>query len=138
MKWLRNGPYSILVFTYSWNSNATNGCHLIYIKWWKALRMTNIILYICQHFLFPNFNKTWLPNWGTLQDLERLPPLEIRPACKWVLYPQNQASYVNFLCVKVKWNINFKKFWNPEIFLKFWDFWLWALNIPSNKCYIAT
>ena len=33
-------------------------------------------------------------------------------------------------------------FWNPEILLKFWDFWLifcmWSLNIPSKKCYIAT
>ena len=34
-----------------------------------------------------------------------------------------------------------QKFWNPEILLKFGDFWLifcmWPLNIQSNKCYIA-
>ena len=32
-------------------------------------------------------------------------------------------------------------FWNPELLLKFLDFWLifcvWSLNIPSKKCYIA-
>ena len=64
--------------------------------------------------------------------------LKIRLACKiWVLYLQNQGSYVNFSFVGVMC----AKFWNPEILLTFWDFWLifcmWPLNIPINKCYIA-
>ena len=63
--------------------------------------------------------------------------------CKiWVLYFQNQVSYGNFLFIKVMQSINFAKFWNPEILLKFWDFWLsfcmWPLIILSNTCYIAT
>ena len=70
------------------------------------------------------------------------PTINIRLVNKiWVLYLQNQASYVNFLFVKVMRNLNFEFFWNPEILLKFGDFWLifcmWPLNIPSNKCYIA-
>ena len=69
--------------------------------------------------------------------------MKIRLACKiWVLYLQNQASYANFclsrwceICIS-------KKIWNPEILLKFWDFWLifcmWPLKILRNKCYITT
>ena len=38
--------------------------------------------------------------------------------------------------VKVVQNLHFSKFWNPEILLRFWDFWLnfciWPLNIPNN------
>ena len=51
--------------------------------------------------------------------------IKIRLACKiWVLYLQNQTSYVNFSFVKVMRNLHFTKVWNPEILLKFWDFWL--------------
>ena len=69
--------------------------------------------------------------------------IKIRLSCKfWVLHLQNQAGYVNFSFVKVRWIPNFAKFWNTEILLKFWDFWLifcmWPLNILNNKCYIAT
>ena len=68
--------------------------------------------------------------------------MKIRLACKiWVPYLQKQVSYVNFSFVKVML-IHVAKFWNPEILLKLWDFWLifcmWHLNILSNKCYIAT
>ena len=42
-----------------------------------------------------------------------------------------------FSYVKVRQNLNFTKFWNPEILLNFWDFALnfcmWPLNVPSNK-----
>ena len=69
--------------------------------------------------------------------------MKIRLSCKlWVQYLQNQAIYVNLLFVKVMRNLNFTKFWNPEILPKCWDFWLifcfCPLNIPSNKCYITT
>ena len=69
--------------------------------------------------------------------------IKIRLACKiWVLYLQNQASYVNFSFVNLMQNLNFATFKNPEMFLKFQDFWLifckWPLNMPSNKWYIAT
>ena len=68
---------------------------------------------------------------------------KIMLACKiWVLYIQNQVSYVIFLFVKVMQNFKFTKFWNPEISLKFWDFGpnfcVWPLNIKTKKCYIAT
>ena len=69
--------------------------------------------------------------------------IEIRPEYKIsVLYLQNQASYSHFLLVNVTRNLNFTKFWNPEISLKFWDFGpnfcVWPLNIKTKKCYIAT
>ena len=64
--------------------------------------------------------------------------IKIRLACKiWVLYLQNQASYVNFLFVKVMRNLNFAKSCNLAILLKFLDFKL-IFYIPSIKCYIAT
>ena len=67
----------------------------------------------------------------------------IRPAYKIsVLYLQNQASYSHFSLVNVLRNLNFTKYWNPEISLKFWDFGpnfcVWPLNIQTNKCYLAT
>ena len=69
--------------------------------------------------------------------------IKIRPEYKIsVLYLQNQASYSNFLLVNVTQNLNFTKFWNPEISLRFWDFGpnfcVWPLNIKMKKCYIAT
>ena len=69
--------------------------------------------------------------------------IKIRPAYKIsVLYLQNQASYSHFSPVNVMWNLNFTKFLNPEISLKFWDFGpkfcMWPLNIQTNKWYIAT
>ena len=69
--------------------------------------------------------------------------IEIRPAYKIsALYLQNQASYSNFSLVNVMRNLNLKIFSNPEISLKCWDFGpnfcMWSLNIPKNKCYIAT
>ena len=69
--------------------------------------------------------------------------IKIRPAYKIsVLYLQNQASYSHFSLVNVMQNLNFTKYWNPEISLKFWDFGpkfcMWPLNIQTNKCYIAT
>ena len=69
--------------------------------------------------------------------------MKIRLSCKiWILYLQNQASYADFSFVKVVQNFHFTQFWNPEILLKFLDFWLifcmWPLKILSNKCYIAT
>ena len=49
--------------------------------------------------------------------------IKIRPAYKIsVLYLQNQASYSHFSLVNVMRNLNFTKYWNPEISLKFWDF----------------
>ena len=40
--------------------------------------------------------------------------IKIMLACKiWVLYLQNQLSYVNFSFVKVMWNLNFAKFFFP-------------------------
>ena len=68
--------------------------------------------------------------------------IKIRPAYKIsVLYLQNQASYSHFSLVNVMRNLNFTKYWNPEISLKFWDFGpkfcMWPLNIQTNKCYIA-
>ena len=61
--------------------------------------------------------------------------IKTRLTCKiWVLYMKNPTSYVNFSFVKVMQNLNIAKFWNPEILLKYRDFWLilcmWPLNIP--------
>ena len=54
-----------------------------------------------------------------------LSTIKIRLAYKiWVLYLQNQASYVHFSFVKAMRNLNLKFFWNPEFLLKYWDFWL--------------
>ena len=51
--------------------------------------------------------------------------MKIRLPCEiWVLYLQNQPSYIDFSFIKVMQNLHFTKFWNPEILLKFWDFWL--------------
>ena len=76
-----------------------------------------------------------------IEDFENWSTIKIRPAYKIsVLYLQNQASYSNFSLVNVMRNLNFPKFWNPEISLKFWDFGpnfcMWPLNIQTNKCYI--
>ena len=66
-----------------------------------------------------------------------------RPAYKIsVLYLRNQASYSHFSLVNVMRNLNFTKFWNPEISLEIWSFgpniYLWPLIILTNKCNIAT
>ena len=51
-------------------------------------------------------------------------------ACKiLVLYLQNQAIHVNFSFVEVMKNLNFAKFWNPQILLKFRDIWLICIDI---------
>ena len=63
------------------------------------------------------------------------PCFQNRLACTiWVLY---------LFCLSRRCEISILKFfWNPEILLKFWDFWLifcmWPLKILINKCYIAT
>ena len=52
---------------------------------------------------------------------------------------QNLSKLWQFLWVKVRWNLNFSKFWNLEISLNFWDFcpifcmWAQFLNI-FNLC----
>ena len=101
-------------------------------------RWTQMIFFVKCHIFV--YQKVVLRPWWLNINFSTI---KIRGTCKiWALYHQNWASYFNFSFVKVMQTLNFTKFWNPEIFLKFWDFLLilcmWPLNIPSNKCYIAT
>ena len=63
---------------------------------------------------------------------------KIRIACKKMSPVTSKLSQLwQFLYSKVKWNLNFNKFWNLEISLNFRDrspnCCIWALNLSNNN-----
>ena len=55
--------------------------------------------------------------------------------------PSKSKKLSKFLYVKVRGNLIFAKFWNPEISINFWDFirnfCRWPLNVVSNRYSLA-
>ena len=69
---------------------------LIFVLWNRILHGQHYFV-ICQHFIFPDFTKTWLrdrlTDWVTLPDQERLPPLNMQLAMCMHVHGKRQYVY---------------------------------------------